>query len=77
MYERTPLLQGHRGVDAHDARALDGQSYGVTSGVNAVATLDLRNTPIVWARTGGRGHVTVWAPPELLLRALVQCDEHD
>ena len=44
---------------------------------NAVAGLDLRNAPIVWARTGGRGHVTVWAPPELLLRAVVQCDEHD
>ena len=31
---------------------------------NAVAALDLRNAPIVWARSGGRGHVTVWAPPE-------------
>ncbi len=42
-----------------------------------VATLELRSVPIAWARTGTRGHVTVWAPPELLMRAVVQCDEHE
>jgi hypothetical protein len=42
-----------------------------------VAEVDLRGLPVAWARTGGRDHVTVWAPPELLLRAVVQCDEHE
>ena len=42
-----------------------------------VATLELRTVPIVWARTGASGHVTVWAPPELLLGAVVQCDQHE
>jgi len=42
-----------------------------------VAEVDLRGSTVAWARTGGRGHVTVWAPPELLLRAVVQCDEHE
>jgi hypothetical protein len=41
-----------------------------------VAVLELRTAPIVWARTGTRGHFTVWAPPEVLLRAVLQCDEH-
>ena len=43
----------------------------------AVATVDLRGAPVAWARTGGRGHVTVWAPPEVLLQAVLQCDEHE
>jgi hypothetical protein len=43
----------------------------------AVAAVDLRGAPVAWARTGSRGHVTVWAPAELLLRAVVQCDEHE
>ena len=43
----------------------------------AVATVDIRGAQVAWARTGSRGHVTVWAPPELLLRAVVQCDEHE
>jgi hypothetical protein len=43
----------------------------------AVATLELRTAPIVWARTGASGHVTLWGPPELLLGAVVQCDEHE
>ena len=38
-----------------------------------IATLDLRHSPIAWAKTGGRQHVTVWAPPELLLESVVQC----
>ena len=42
-----------------------------------VAEVDLRGSTIAWARTGGRDHVTVWAPPELLLRAVVQCGEHE
>ena len=42
-----------------------------------VARLELRTAPIVWAGTGASGHVTVWAPPEPLLRAVVQCHEHE
>ena len=40
---------------------------------NGIATVDLSGFPIVWAKTGGRQHVTVWAPPELLLQSVVQC----
>jgi hypothetical protein len=43
----------------------------------AVAALDLRGAPIAWTRSRGRDHLTVWAPPDLLLRAVVQCDEHE
>lgn len=43
----------------------------------AVATLDLRREGVVWSRTGTRGHITVWAPPELLLACVVQCDDHE
>lgn len=43
---------------------------------NATATVDLAADGIVW--TGGRrGHVTVWAPAELLLERVLQCDSHD
>ena len=42
-----------------------------------VASLELRAAAIAWTRTGGPAHVTVWAPPELLFRAVVQCDEHE
>ena len=48
--------------------------YNVGRGV---AEVDLRGSTIAWARTGGRGHVTVWAPPELLLQGVVQCGEHE
>lgn len=40
----------------------------------AVAVLDLRGAAVAWARTG-RGHITAWAPPELLLQSVLQCDE--
>jgi len=43
----------------------------------AIAAVDLRGSTVVWARTGRRGHVTVWAPPELLLDRVVQCAEHE
>ena len=42
-----------------------------------VASLELRAAAITWTRTGGSAHVTVWAPLELLLRAVLQCDEHE
>ena len=43
----------------------------------AIATLDLRGRHIAWARTGGTSHVTVWAPPELLIQHVVQCESDD
>lgn len=42
-----------------------------------VAALDLSHPSIVWARTGSRGHHTVWAPAEALLAMVVQWDEHE
>lgn len=42
----------------------------------AIATLDLRQTDAVWAESGGRGHVTVWAPADVLHSGMVQCDDH-
>ena len=43
----------------------------------AIAEIDVRGTPVAWAETGGRQHVTVWAPPELLLEHVVQCRSHE
>jgi len=43
----------------------------------AIATVDLAAEGIVWSPTGPRGHITVWAPPELLLACVLQCESHD
>ena len=43
----------------------------------AIATLDLQIEEVVWAKSGRRGHVTVWAPPELLLTRVVQCEGYE
>lgn len=75
-YDRRDFFKGV-GVSVHTShrRAIaTARRYGLGRGVSA---LDLRVDPIAWARTGAQGHVTVWAPPELLLRSVVQCDEHD
>lgn len=40
-------------------------------------SMHLRDSAVAWAHTGGRGHVTVWAAPEILLGAVVECVEHD
>ena len=43
---------------------------------SAIVVLDVRGTAIAWAQTGrSRGHVTIWAPPELLMESVLQCDE--
>ena len=44
---------------------------------NAVATVDLACDGVVWSPTRDPDHVTVWAPPELLLTRVVQCVEHE
>ena len=75
-YDRRDFFKGI-GVSMHAShrRAISiARRFGHGRGV---ATLELRAVPIVWARTGASGHVTVWAPPELLLGAVVQCDEHE
>jgi hypothetical protein len=43
----------------------------------AIAAIDLALDGIVWCPTGRRGHVTVWAPAELLLERVIQCENHD
>ncbi len=41
-----------------------------------VAVVDLRDEAILWVASGGRDHITVWAPPAVLVDRVVQCDEH-
>ena len=75
-YNRRDFFKGI-GVSMHTSRE---RAVAVAQRFNlgrGVAALELRTLPIAWARTGGRGHITVWAPAELLLRAVVQCDEHE
>jgi hypothetical protein len=42
----------------------------------ATAAMELHTADVAWTETGRRGHITVWAPPRLLLQRVVQCD-HD
>jgi len=39
----------------------------------AIVVADVRREGVVWAETGGHQHITVWAPPEVLLACVVQC----
>ncbi len=41
---------------------------------SATAVLDLRIGAVVWAASGGREHITVWAPADLLLSRVVQSE---
>jgi hypothetical protein len=45
--------------------------------VFAIATIDLASAGIVWSPTSRLGHPTVWAPPEMLLKRVVQCEAYD
>lgn len=39
-----------------------------------IAELDMREDELVlWAKTGGYDHITVWAPPSVLLTYVVNC----
>ena len=42
-----------------------------------IASLDLRIPDVVWTESGRTGHVTVWAPPELLLKRVLQCERYE
>lgn len=75
-YNRRDFFKGI-GVSMHASRRRAVSIARRFGHGHAVATVDLRAAPIVWARTGAPGHITVWAQPELLLRAVVQCDEHE
>jgi hypothetical protein len=76
-YDRRDFILGI-GVSMHTSRGRAiriARRFGHGRGT---AELDLRASAIAWARTGASGrHVTVWAPPELLLEAVVQCAEHE
>jgi len=75
-YDRRAFFKGV-GVSMHTTRERSEKVARRYRRGRRVATVDLRGASVAWARTGGRDHLTVWAPPELLLRAVVQCDEHD
>lgn len=75
-YDRRDFFKGV-GVSMHTTRERAiavARRFGHGHGI---AALELRSTRSVWARTGARGHVTAWAPPGLLLEAVVQCEEHE
>ena len=62
------------GVSMHTTRT---QSAAVARHIQvdaAIATLDFRDAEVVWARTGGRDHITVWAPAAVLVECVVQCE---
>ena len=75
-YDRRDFFRG-TGVSMHVSRKRSEAVARRFRRGRAVATLDLRGAPIAWTRSGARGHLTAWAPSELLLRAVVQCDEHE
>jgi len=50
-----------------------GTALGLGRGVAAV---ELGDETILWVASGGRDHITVWAPPVVLLERVVHCGEH-
>ncbi|HLG09653.1 MAG TPA: hypothetical protein VI409_13370 [Gaiellaceae bacterium] len=75
-YNRRDFFKGV-GVSMHTTRERSLATLRRFGSGRAIATLDLRGQDIAWARTGGASHVTVWAPPELLMRHVLQCERHD
>jgi hypothetical protein len=75
-YDRRDFFKG-TGVSMHTSKtrsARIARTYGVGA---AIAALDVRHLSVVWARTGGRDHITVWAPAEVLLGCVVQCESYE
>ena len=75
-YDKRDFFRG-TGLSMHTTKKQSqriAQTYGAGA---AVATLDLRHPSIVWARTGGAGHLTVWAPAEILLARVLECESHE
>ena len=61
---------------SHDLETLLAQArkYGLS---RKIAVLDLGRTEAVWASSGGKEHITVWAPAAILLSQVVQCVDHE
>ncbi len=71
-YDRRDFFKG-TGLSMHTS----GAAASRIARVYRVARLDIRQPEIVWASTGGRDHITVWAPAETLLGCVVQCESHE
>lgn len=63
------------GVSMHTTRQQSAAVARRLRDFGAIATLDLRDAPVVWAHTGGPDHITVWAPAGVLSECVVQCEE--
>ena len=63
------------GVSMHTTRNQSAAIARRLRDFGAIARLDLRDAPVVWARTGGPNHITVWAPAAVLVERVVQCEE--
>jgi len=75
-YDRRDFFKG-TGISMHTSKAQSrriAQTYGTGAGI---AFLDLRHPSVVWARTGGRDHITVWASEDVLLAGVLECEGHE
>jgi hypothetical protein len=73
-YNQREFFKGI-GVSMHTTRKQSAAIARRFRDVAAVAKLDLRDAPVVWASTGGSGHITVWAPAAILVDRVIQCEE--
>lgn len=75
-YDRRDFFKG-TGVSMHTSKSRSrriARTYGVGAGI---ARIDLRHPSVVWARTGGNEHITVWAPADVLLSRVLECESHE
>jgi hypothetical protein len=75
-YDRRDFFKGV-GISMHTTRKRSAAVAHRYRRASAIAKLDLPDAPIVWARTGGAGHITVWAPGKLLVDRVGQCESHE
>ena len=75
-YDRRDFFKG-TGLSMHTTKKRAQRIAHTYGAGGAVAVLDLRHPSIVWARTGGAGHLTVWAPAEILLARVLECESHE
>ncbi len=76
QYDRRDFFRGV-GVSMHTTRERSLAVAGRFEKGSGIAELDLHDVPLAWTESGGRGHVTVWAPPEVLLAHVIQCRSHE
>ena len=74
-YDRRDFFKG-TGMSMFTSRARAGAVGRRFSHGKAIATIDLGRDGIVWSPTGSRGHITVWAAPDVLLTRVVQCESN-